>query len=291
VDTLVTAVSAIAVNDIYRPKHPEASEKKLLGVARWSAFLVMVFGVLLVPLFQSFDSIYSAHAAFTAAMTPPLVVTLLLGVFWKGFPPRVAVWTMVGGMAVIVLSIFFPEIITPFAHGVPAREASDGLLGGMDTYKYMRAFFGIVVCLTIAFVGTAIVGRKEKPGIEALTWGGVPAAIRAYKGSKGAEGEGAWQSTQVVRTEAPEVESEQGLVLVRISESLAKSMDAQVGEMIYVSDSRGWLGGLKSSHAMVGEIVSDWTEPTVELGADLYDRVVAKSRTKKVLRVRTLLKA
>jgi SSS family solute:Na+ symporter len=291
VDTLVTAVSAIAVNDIYRPKHPEASEKELLKVARWAAFGVMVFGVMLVPLFSSFDSIYSAHAAFTAAMTPPLVVTLLLGVFWKGFPPKVAVWTMLGGTAIIGVSLFFPEIIAPFAHGVPAREAGGGLLGGMDTYKYMRAFFGIVVCLSIAFVGTAIVGRKEKKGIEGLVWGGVPAAIRAYKGSEGSESEGAWHATQVVATSAPEVESEQGLVLVRISESLARELGAEIGEMVYVSDRRSWLGGLRSSHAMVGEIVSDWSAPTIELGADMYERVVAKSRTQKALRIRTLLKA
>jgi SSS family solute:Na+ symporter len=161
----------------------------------------------------------------------------------------------------------------------------------MDTYKYMRAFFGIVVCLSIAFVGTAIVGRKEKKGIEGLVWGGVPAAIRAYKGSEGSESEGAWHATQVVATSAPEVESEQGLVLVRISESLARELGAEIGEMVYVSDRRSWLGGLRSSHAMVGEIVSDWSAPTIELGADMYERVVAKSRTQKALRIRTLLKA
>ena len=41
VDTLVTAVSAIAVNDIYKPKNPEASERSL-GVARISALSVMI---------------------------------------------------------------------------------------------------------------------------------------------------------------------------------------------------------------------------------------------------------
>lgn len=291
VDTLVTAVSAIAVNDIYKPKHPEASEEKLLSVARISALSVMIFGVALVPVFASFDSIYAAHGAFTAAMTPPLVVTLLLGVFWRGFPPRVAIWTMVGGTAVIFASLFFPEMITPFAHGVEARDAGDGLFGGMKVYKFMRAFFGIVVCLAIAFVGTAIVGRKEKEGLDGLVWGTIPQAIRSYKGADGKEGEGEWVRTQVVATTAPEVQSEQGLVKVRISESLAEELGAEVGEMVYVSDTRRWLGGLRSSHAVVSEIVSDWSEPTVELGEGLTERVVAASRTGRPLRIRTLLKA
>jgi len=291
VDTLVTAVSAIVVNDVYRPRHPEASEKKLLSVARVSAFSVMVLGVAMVPVFASFDSIYEAHAAFTAAMTPPLVVTLLLGVCWKGFSHRVAIWTMVGGTAIIFVSLFVPEIIQPFAHGVPAREAGDGIFGGMDTYKYMRAFFGIVVCLTIAIVGTLIVGRSKRDDLDGLVWGTVPAAIRSYKGSDGKEGEGPWVQTACVATDAAEEESEQGLVKVRISAALAKELDAVVGDMVYVSDTRAWLGGLRSSHATVAEIVEDWSAPTVELGPGLYERVVSKSRKERPLRIRTLLKA
>jgi SSS family solute:Na+ symporter len=198
---------------------------------------------------------------------------------------------MLGGTAIIGASLFFPEMIAPFAHGVEARDAGDGIFGGMKVYKFMRAFFGIVVCLAIAFIGTAIVGRKEKEGLDGLVWGTVPQAIRSYKGAEGKEGEGHWVRTQAVATTATEVESEQGLVQVRISETLAKKLGAQVGEMVYVSDTRRWLGGLRSSHAVVSEIVSDWTEPTVELGEGLMDRVVAPSRKDRPLRIRTLLKA
>ena len=70
-----------------------------------------------------------------------------------------------------------------------------------------------------------------------------------------------------------------------------KELDAQVGEMVYVSDTRRWLGGLRSSHAVVSEIVADWSEPTVELGEGLTQRVVASSRSGRPLRIRTLLKA
>ncbi|HIG27755.1 MAG TPA: hypothetical protein EYQ50_08120, partial [Verrucomicrobiales bacterium] len=76
VDTLITAVSAITVNDLYRPYiRPQATDRELLRMARFSALGVTLFGVLLVPLFMKFDSIYAAHGAFTAAVTPPLVVT------------------------------------------------------------------------------------------------------------------------------------------------------------------------------------------------------------------------
>ena len=58
---------------------------------------ITLFGIALVPIFMSFGSIYSAHGAFTAAVTPPLVVALFLGVFWRRFTPTAALWTMGAG--------------------------------------------------------------------------------------------------------------------------------------------------------------------------------------------------
>ena len=163
VDTLITGVAAIVVNDVYKPLvRPEASDRQLLKVARLTSVGVTLLGVLLVPVFLEFRTIYEAHGAFTAAVTPPLVITLLLAVFWRRFTAAAARVTLVGGMAAIVLSLFLPEMITPFAQGVPMAEAGTGLLAGMAQYKYMRAFFGIAVCAALA-VGTTLFTRPEPP--------------------------------------------------------------------------------------------------------------------------------
>ncbi|MFQ5349510.1 MAG: sodium:solute symporter family protein, partial [Thermoanaerobaculia bacterium] len=161
VDTLITGVAAIVVNDVYKPLvRPAAGERELLRVARLTSVGVTLLGVLLVPVFLNFRTIYEAHGAFTAAVTPPLVITLLLSVFWKRFTAAAARVTLVGGMAAILLSLFLPEVIAPFAHGVPMAEAGSGLFAGMTQYKYMRAFFGIVVCAVLA-VTTALLTRAE----------------------------------------------------------------------------------------------------------------------------------
>ena len=82
VDTLITAVAAVVVNDVYKPYiRPQATEAQMMRAARVTSVSVTVFGVVLVPLFMMFDSIYEAHGAFTAAVTPPLVVALLMSVF------------------------------------------------------------------------------------------------------------------------------------------------------------------------------------------------------------------
>ena len=58
VDTLITAVSAVAVNDVYRPYiRPDADDRQLLRVARICAVGVTIIGVCLVPVYAQFTTI------------------------------------------------------------------------------------------------------------------------------------------------------------------------------------------------------------------------------------------
>ena len=186
VDTLITAVAAVVVNDVYRPYiRPLASDRELLRVARVSSVTVTALGVALVPLFMMFDSIYEAHGAFTAAVTPPLVVTLLFSVFWRRFTRTAALWTLVGGMAAIGLSLFVPEVIRPFAHGVPMVEVDDGFLSGMKQYKFMRAFYGLAVCSVIGVVVTLFTRPEPEERQRGLVWGTIADALRTLQGHGG----------------------------------------------------------------------------------------------------------
>ena len=289
VDTLITAISAIVVNDIYKPLKPQARESELLRAARVTSVAIAVIGVGLVPLFASFKSIYSAHGAFTAAVTPPLVVTLLLGVFWRRFTPAAAIATMIGGSALIFASILMPEMITPFAHGVPMIEVDpDAFLAGKNQYKFMRGFFGIVVC---SIIGVAIsLGTKPKPldEIKGLVWGTIRDAIRHYKGSEGTEEESAWAYPMAEREDAlVEHRGEGDLPIVCISKALSERLEAQVGALIYVSDKRAWLGGLRSAHAIVSAIDDSLAGERVVMGHAMWSSI-AEGREGAALRVKRL---
>ena len=290
VDTLITAVAAIAVNDVYRPLiRPQAEERELLRVARIASVTVAVIGVLMVPVYMGFSTIYEAHGAFTAAVTPPLVVTLMLAVFWRRFTRTAALVTLVGGMAAVVFSLFVPEVIAPFAHGVPMTEAGDGIFAGMAQYKFMRAFFGLAVSLGLGVVTTFLTRPESEERQRGLVWGTIADAIASYKGSPGREGD---SRRILAQPRQANVEAERrgqaALPVVRLSPVALDALEAKVGDLVYVSDRRGWLGGLRSAHALLGEPLEGDAQPVLEMGPETYTSVVVPRREGRELVVERL---
>ncbi len=293
VDTLITAVSAIVVNDVYKPLiKPKASEKQLLRTARFSSIGVTLFGIALVPVFMQFKTIYAAHGAMTAAVTPPLVVALILSIFWRRFTAKAALATIVGGLFAIGVSIFIPEIIRPIAHGVPMdenfRDNGDGLFAGAKQYKFMRAFFGLSVSALIGVTVTLFTKPESKEKQAGLVWGTVNDAIRRYKGSDGSESDSAATSAMPVKVEIEEpVQGEASLPVVKLSASVMEELRAKVGDPVYITDTRWWLGGLQSMHVVVGG-QCEGSEDVVEIGPDSYDLIVTRRRHDKPVKVERL---
>ena len=271
VDTLITAVSAVVVNDVYKPVRPEASERELLRVARVTAVSVTLVGIVLVPIFATFDTIYEAHGAMTAAVTPPLVVVLLLSVFWRRFTAAGAWATVVGGAVAIVFSIFVPQVIEPFSYGVPAGDRPEGLLGGLTQYKYMRACFGISISLALGVIVSLFTRPEPVERQRGLVWGTIAYAIERFKGSPGSES-GARQALASLHTSEVEVgpADTARLPVVTLSESLARELGVRPGDLVYISDTRWWTGGLHSVHARVGELRAEDGEPGVWLPSEAY---------------------
>jgi SSS family solute:Na+ symporter len=252
-DTLITAVSAIFVNDIYRPYvHRNAKDRHYLVVARFSSVTACLLGIALVPVFMMSKSIYNAHAMFTAAVTPPIVVAILLGILWKRYTPAAAVATMVAGLFAVFLS-FIPNLdamlIQPFAFGM-----------GPDSYNFMRALYGLIICTGIGVVVTLFTRARAADTIVGLTTGTQLDAMRAYKGGELNQTAGGYAYLRVVIDET--VTNEEAAI---VPQSALDSMSAQIGDLVYVCDRRWWFGGLRSVHLRVTEVGE---EGVIRLGTE-----------------------
>ena len=237
-DTLINATSAVVVNDILKPfALPGRSDEEYLKLARWISVVAAGVGLSLVPLYMSFKSIYLAHATFVATITPPMAVCVIMGFVWKRMTANAAFWTLLGGGFAVGLSIAFPDLITPFAHGV-SDEGS---------FKYMRALYGLVVSGVIGVVVTLCTSpKKSDDEIKGLTLSSLKQAEQDFKGAVPVNK----KVGRVVKLQVQVVPPQADNGLSLHPDDLAV-MSADVGDMIYVADGRWYLGGLRAAHAVV----------------------------------------
>ncbi len=234
IDTLINAVSSIAVNDVYRPHvKKDASDGHYLKVARIVSLFSALLGIALVPVFASFKSIYLAHGSFTASITPPMVITILLGAYWKRFTSSAAFWTLFGGSLIVAVSIVWPILITPFAHGVDPA-------GG---FKYTRALYGLAGSLLIGVAVSYLTKAKSKEKIRGLVVGTIKKAMERFKGDPINETQGKTAVIKIVEDEKIEG--------IHVSPEAARRLSANIGDLVHLSDARWWLGGLRSTQAKI----------------------------------------
>ena len=163
VDTLINATAAIYINDVYRPakkflQHKiltkKATDRKELAAARYSSIAITALGVLSVLAFKNFPTVYEAHGYFHSTLTPPLVVAIFLGLFWKKFTPAAVISTFVGGVALMIIGLHDPNLMTPFSHGIE--------MNAEHPYSYIRALYNMFVCVAVAILVTFTTGQQEQ---------------------------------------------------------------------------------------------------------------------------------
>ena len=239
VDTLINAVAAVFINDVYRPIVKNRKDKHYLRAAMWVSAGATVLGAISVTFFDKFPTLYEAHGFFHSTMTPPLVIAIFLGIFWKRYTAKAAIATFIVGAILMWLGAKFPgTLIAPFDHGIEMDPE--------HPYSYIRALYNTLACLGAGVV----VGLLTKPGkeeaLDGLTAWSLDRAREIFKGSKPNDRPG---TKPQVDWKVMEMETE----CVRFSQAQMDEMAAEVGDLVYVCDKRKWLGGLKSVHSVYGE--------------------------------------
>ncbi|KAB2839871.1 MAG: sodium:solute symporter family protein, partial [Melioribacteraceae bacterium] len=158
VSGLLNATAAIWVNDVDKPiriwlkkiKRDDATdEARAMNVARIATVAFTLLGIFAVYAFNSYPTVYQAHAFFHATLTPPLMIAIFFGAFWKKFTPAGLITTVIGGISLMLLGNRFPsELIGPIAHGTPFDPK--------HPYTYMAALYNLIVCTGIAVIVTLL---------------------------------------------------------------------------------------------------------------------------------------
>jgi hypothetical protein len=217
-----------------------------------------------------------------------MVVALLFSVFWRRFTAKAALWTLVGGMIAVLLSMAVPDIIAPFAHGVPAGKGGNGIIDGLRQHQFMRACYGLVVCTVIGVAVTFLTRAEPAPKQRGLVWGTIRDALHSYKGSQGEERlKSRAKAIPANSGDEPNYIGAGKLPVATISRGLATRLQATTGDLLYVSDARAWTGGLYSAQVIVSN-VSDLPNGQIVLDSLTFKQIVPNRRAEKAVVVERL---
>lgn len=238
IDTLINACAAVGIYDLYKPLYmPEASDEHYLKAARWASIITTVIGTILVIWFNTQkDSLMNIHYKGIMTIIPAIVTTIFMGAFWKRFNSYAACTSMIVGSLVTIATVWYPQWITPLSRYLLGPIAED--------YIYFRALFGMSITAIIGFVVTILTSRLETKDISGLTIDTLDEAMKFYKGGTEPNHEKGDKVKGLVATIDDKIEAD----WIALSPESMKQMKANDGDMIYISDSRWWLGGLRSYH-------------------------------------------
>ncbi|MDC0480490.1 sodium:solute symporter family protein, partial [Candidatus Marinimicrobia bacterium] len=243
VDTLINAVAAVVINDIYRPIVKDKDDKHYLKVAMIVSAGATAVGALSTIFFENFPTLYEAHGFFHSTMTPPLVVAIFLGIFWKRYSTPAAIATFLGGAILMWIGNKYPQIfISPFDHGIEFNPERP--------YTYIRALYNTLVCAGSGVIVGLLTTPPSEEKMEGLTVWSLDKAREFFKGSAPNDRPGV-----SVKVKWDIKEGDENIVCFSIDDM--DSMAADVGDMVYLADERKWLGGLKSIHSFYGEPHTD----------------------------------
>ena len=137
--------------DIYKRKHPETDEKKLVTIGRIATVVVVVLGVLWIFVIQRMGkSLYN-------------YIQSLLGISWKKTSPKAGMWTLIVGL-VLGFTRLITMIINPQAHNVFTF-----IFNEMNVYAFCVWMF--LFCIALAIVVTLCTKKPAPEQVQGLCFG------------------------------------------------------------------------------------------------------------------------
>lgn len=109
----LNSISTMASYDIYQRYRPGTSDASLIRVGKIVAGVALVLSLAMLPLLNSYESIFNGVNDIIAHIAPPITCVFLLGIFWKKASAKSAKLTLwIGsalGAAVFAINKLYPE--------------------------------------------------------------------------------------------------------------------------------------------------------------------------------------
>ena len=162
--SVFNSCSTLITYEYFKPRNPEANEKKLINFGRISTGVLVVLGLAWIPLMKLISAqLFTYIQSVQAYIAPPIAAIFLMGVTWKKINAKGAVAALYAGFVLgigrLTLELF-----------------KDSLSGVFLAYAKMNflnfAFLLFLISIALAFVVSQATGGPQKEISHLIVGGG-----------------------------------------------------------------------------------------------------------------------
>ncbi|MGE5406745.1 MAG: sodium:solute symporter family transporter, partial [Methanosarcina sp.] len=163
--SVFNVTAALFTNDFYKPRHPEASDRKLVLVGRLSTMVTIVAAILCVPLVRVLNSqVYLYLQNIQSLVAPAVTVVFLAGILSRKVTARGAIWTLVVGETIGMGKLVLDMMISMgMVHNTMLLKIS-----AISFLHFTIMLF--IVCVFVIVLVSYIPEETEVPGINKISY-------------------------------------------------------------------------------------------------------------------------
>jgi solute:Na+ symporter, SSS family len=152
----LNSISTMASYDIYKRYRPHTNDQQLVRAGKISAGVALILSLALMPLLNSYESLFNGLNDIIAHIAPPITCVFLLGVFWEKASAVSAKLTLWIGSALGVI-VFITGKLYP--HSVVGRVPF-----------MVMAFYLFCICTGMQVVFSFLYPVQHTPQSNKLYW-------------------------------------------------------------------------------------------------------------------------
>ncbi|MCA6439494.1 MAG: sodium:solute symporter [Sediminibacterium sp.] len=171
--SVYNACSTLYTIDIYKERHPHASEKQLVKVGRIATGVVVLLGMAWIPLMGRISNgLYDYLQSVQSYLAPPIAAVFLLGVFFKRLNAKGAYTAMVTGFIIGLAKLTFQMLKN--------QLPTDSIFYQFGSINFLYfAIYLFLFSIAVMVLVSLLTAKPSEEQIQGLTFATTVAADKA----------------------------------------------------------------------------------------------------------------
>jgi SSS family solute:Na+ symporter len=161
--------------DFYKPKHPDANDKKLVWIGRAATWVVVALGLVWIPIMMGLGSLYKYLQEVQSLLAPSIVAVFLLGIFSKRITPKAGETGLIVGFVIGMVRL----VCNVFTEKLSAVEGLGGLSWFWETNWLVFEVFLLLFIVLLMIATSFFTSQASEEKLKGITFATQSAAQKA----------------------------------------------------------------------------------------------------------------